>query len=98
MKPKVDDTLPEVEVLVLPCKPAFGLPDEEPEPLPQCSVKVDDPPHNAGWRVRNTQKRRPTYDPERCQCVSAVKIDGRPLCKRHAGIVALEWLVKATRD
>lgn len=60
---------------------------------PQCETPVAEPYPSWDWRKDRYSKLRPHFDPSRCQHESVFKLDGKYLCKKHAGIYALEkWM------
>ena len=62
--------------------------------LPQCSVVNGSNAYNAAYLKRRAERLvERGYDPTRCSAQGSVEIDGRPYCKRHAGIVALNILL-----
>jgi hypothetical protein len=64
---------------------------------PQCDVTVDE--MDMPYHIRNNQYRLDTcarsgLDPSRCKKTSKYIIDGRYLCAFHAGIKAIDILMK----
>lgn len=46
------------------------------------------------WRKERYKKLRPDFDPIRCQHLAVIEMDGIPMCRRHAGMVALDHMLK----
>lgn len=61
--------------------------------LPRCEHRVVT---NMGWREAMHREGRGRYaegDPDQCTRDAVVKVDGVPMCRRHAGQVVLDkWL------
>ena len=47
---------------------------------------------NLEWRKQRYGERG--NDPEKCQHLAVVELDGVPMCRRHAGMVALDHVLK----
>ena len=64
-----------------------------PNVVPRCDADVLSLSHHArGWRKDAHEKKYARYGegrPTQCTRDGVVLLDGRPLCARHAGIVAL---------
>lgn len=61
-------------------------------PTPQCEGDVHINPYlrETKWREERYKKLRPHFDPMKCQHESVYKLDGKCLCKKHAGMYCLE--------
>lgn len=64
-------------------------PPATPGKLPQCCTPVAPPSHDPDWR----RQHHPDIDHTRCALPGVVEIDGKPYCRRHGGMEALDrWL------
>ena len=65
----------------------------------QCDVDIPMlPSWNPRWLEDHKAKLSAKgYDPNKCSRGATVKIDGRPLCRQHAGAIAIETLVLESR-
>lgn len=68
------------------------------EPYRQCThvaLGAANSPFQQSWRENYERwKKRKNFDPECCSHPARVLVNGRPLCRRHAGMV----LLKACED
>lgn len=65
---------------------------------PQCTA-VTNTDIRQQTRMRERYMRlRPEYDPELCQRQASVTVDGKPMCKIHAGRIALAKMLRESES
>jgi hypothetical protein len=65
----------------------------------QCEAPVPtDESWNPAWLISRRERAvRKGYDPEKCTRGATIRIDGVPLCRQHAGSIAIATLVREAR-
>lgn len=73
-----------------------GFDEDIPKEDIQCSATIMPVKGRHAQRTRERYLRdRPHYNPDLCQRMSSVTVDGKPMCKVHAGKTALKIMLKA---
>lgn len=60
----------------------------------QCSAETFTDPRQRARMVERYKRLRPHYDPDKCQRCATVTVNGKPMCKIHAGRIALREMLK----
>ena len=80
------------------------FPDSNPDRIDtkadQCEIKIREIKRlvDSDWRAKRYSTLRPNWDPERCQRQVAFRIDGKCLCRIHAGKEALRILMEQEKS
>ena len=76
-----------------------GWPDNpEPKTRPVCQADVQvsgdwNTSTREEWHAKGVRRYKLLDRPCQCTFLAVAVIDGKPLCRRHAGHVALDWLM-----